>query len=352
MVTETKKRYAYMDFIRIAAVFLVIVNHTNSAVYQASSPDRITWWLSIVWYYTSKISVPLFVMVSGACLLPKVDTYKKTGKRLLRIGIVLVLFSYLYFIVDVIQGYGGVKDALNLLGFIKSIWKAPITDSFWYLYFYLGLMLMLPWLQRLAKTMEKRDLQFLILLSLGLGAAWPLIEHYVPALIISGYFTVPLFAVYLGIFFMGHYIHTYGEKINNYLCVTVTVLSLAASALLTYGEYIKINGAGSYWFMDDRTAPSIFIILCAGAVMMLAKNTINASGKPSKNRLQTLGGCAFGIYLIQDFIIEQTQNSLFVPLSQSIHSFTAVLLWEIGVFAAALLVIWLLRKLRWVRKLI
>ncbi len=352
MVVDSAKRFAYMDCIRITAVFLVIVNHTNSDVFQSSTPARFAWWASIVWYYVSKMGVPLFVMVSGACLLSKVDAYKKAFQRFFRIGAVLVLFSYLYFIVDVVQGYGGVKDALNVLGFFKIIWHGPITDSFWYLYFYLGLMLMLPWLQRLAKAMQRRDLLYLIILSFGLGAIWPLVTHYVPTLAASGYFSVPLFSVYLGVFFAGHYIHAYVEKISKALCVFVIVLSLAASTLLTYNEYLAVNGAGRYWFMDDRTAPPIFVILSALAVMTLLKSAIKAPGKRMKSRLQTLGGCAFGIYLIQDFFIEQSRYLLFTPLKQQISPMAAVLLWEIGVFLTALLVILLVRRIPGVKKLI
>jgi surface polysaccharide O-acyltransferase-like enzyme len=352
MVLDARNRFAYMDFIRIAAVFLVIVNHTNSVVFQAAVPSDITWWVSVVWYYISKMGVPLFVMVSGACLLPRTDTYKKTIQRFLHIGAALVLFSYLYFIVDVVQGYGGIKDALNLLGFFKSIWHAPITDSFWYLYFYLGLMLMLPWLQRLAKAMEKRDLLYLIVVSFTLSAFWPLVTHYVPALMMSGYFSVPLFASYLGIFFAGHYIHAYAQKISRPLCVTMIVVSIVASTLLTYSEYLAVDGIGQYWFMDERDTPSIFVILSALAVMMLLKSVLYDPKKKTKDALYMLGGCAFGIYLVQDFIIEQTRFRLFVPFSRSINPFAAALLWEIGIFAVALFIIWLIRKLPQIKKLI
>ena len=341
-----------MDFLRVAAVFLVIVNHTNSDVFQSTVPADPTWWFSIVWYYLSKIGVPLFVMVSGACLLPKVDSYKKTAQRFFRIGAVLILFSFLYFLADVLHNYGGVKDALNLFGLVKAVWHGPVTDSFWYLYFYLGLMLMLPWLQRLAKATQKKDLRYLILLSLGLGAAWPLLTHYVPALALSGYLFIPLFSVYLGIFFAGHYAHAYVERISRTLCAAVIVLSLAASALLTYGEYQSLHGVGQYWFMDERTAPSIFVIACALAVLLLAKSVLRTPQKQTKNRLQTLGGCAFGIYLLQDFCIAQTRYRLFAPLAQQMNPLAAAFLWEIGIFLVALLVILLLRKIPGVKRLI
>ena len=352
MAASTQKRYAYMDFIRIAAVFLVIVNHTNSDVFQSTVPANYNWWLSVVWYYLSKMGVPLFVMVSGACLLPKADFYQKAFQRFLRIAAVLVLFSYFYFLIDVSRSYGGVKDALNLLGFVKSVWQSPITDSFWYLYFYLGLMLMLPWLQKLRKAMQRKDLLYLILFAFGLGALWPLIAHYVPSLTMSGYFSVPLFSVYLGIFFAGHYIHAYVKRISNTLCIAVIVLSVAASTLLTYGEYQTVRGIGPYWFMDDRTVPSIFITISAAAFMMLIKNILKAPGTHTKSRLLTLGGCAFGIYLIQDFLIEESRYRLFAPLVRQINPMLAVLLWEAGIFLTALLIILLVRKIPGVKKLL
>jgi surface polysaccharide O-acyltransferase-like enzyme len=213
-------------------------------------------------------------------------------------------------------------------------------------------MLMLPWLQRLAKAMGKRDLLFLIVLSFALSALWPLAKHYVPALTLSGYFSVPLFGVYLGIFYAGHYIHAYVGKINKTLCAAVIALSLAASALLTYGEYRTLGGTGRYWFMDERTAPPIFVILCAAAVMMLCKSALREPGRQTKSRLQTLGGCAFGVYLIQDFLIEQTRYNLFVPLARQINPMAAALLWETGVFLTALLVILLVRMLPGVKKLL
>ncbi len=352
MPADTNRRFAYMDFIRIAAVFLVVVNHTNSLVFQASSPAQLRWWISIVWYYLSKIGVPLFVMVSGACLLPKVDAYQKTFQRILRIAGVLVLFSFLYFTVGVLQAGGGAADVLNLLGFAKAVWHGPVTDSFWYLYFYLGLLWMLPWLQRLAKSMQKRDLLYMISLSLGFGAILPLLSHYVPAFTPSGFVFIPLFSTYLGIFFAGHYIHAYVEKVNRTLCVAVIILSLAASALLTYGEYQTLNGVGRYWFMDERTAPPVFVITCAAAAMMLAKDILRTPSKQEKSRLQTLGGCAFGIYLVQDFLIAQTRYKLFVPLAQQINPMIAALLWEFGIFLTALLLILLIRRIPGAKKLI
>ncbi|MCE5342834.1 MAG: acyltransferase family protein, partial [Eubacteriales bacterium] len=188
-----RPRYAYLDFLRILAAFLVIVNHTNSLVFKNLIPADTTWWFSIAWYYGSKIAVPLFVMVSGACLLPKQDSYRKALGRFARVLAVLVLFSYLYYLVNLWQAGWAWRAALNIPAFLGSIWAQRITDSFWYLYFYLGLMVMLPFLQRMATTMRKRDLEAFMAVSFAAFSFWPLLTHYVPALALPQYFDLPLF---------------------------------------------------------------------------------------------------------------------------------------------------------------
>ena len=79
----SSRRESWLDALRIVSAFLVIVNHTNSKVFQSLAPQDIQWWLSIGWYYVSKMAVPLFVMVSGACLLPRRDSaqQRKAGQR-------------------------------------------------------------------------------------------------------------------------------------------------------------------------------------------------------------------------------------------------------------------------------
>ncbi|MDD3212958.1 MAG: acyltransferase family protein [Eubacteriales bacterium] len=350
-----RKRYGYLDFLRILAAFLVIVNHTNSLVFKALVPSNITWWFSIVWYYLSKIAVPLFIMVSGACLLPKVDSYRKAVGRFLRVLMVLVLFSYGYYLAAVGQAGWSWHTAFNIPAFLQAIWEKRITDSFWYLYFYLGLMVMLPMLQRLAGAMKKRDIEYFMAISFGVFGIWPIVTHYVPALALPEYFDVSIFGVLIGLFFAGHYLHTYTGRIGKGLCAFILATSLAASTALTALEYGRISIGEKYWFMDDRSAPSIFIILSAMAVMLLAKRVFEDRKALKSSAVQhwtTLGGCAFGIYLIQDFVIAQTRYRFFVPLSGAINPFLAALIWEIIVFGVALAAAWIFKRIPGLRKLL
>ena len=350
-----QKRHVYLDFLRILAVFLVIVNHTNSLVFKALTPANTTWWLSIAWYYLSKIAVPLFVMVSGACLLPKRDTYRQAFGRFMRVLLVLILFSYLYYLVDMLVNGWSWQQAGDIPQFLLSIWRGRITDSFWYLYFYLGLMIMLPLLQRLASAMQKQDLRYLMAITFGIGALWPLLTHYLPALALPEYVQIPMLSVLLGLFFAGHYVHTHTGRISKALCLLVMLLALAASVWLTYLEAGRVLAGGKYWFMDDRTQPSVFIIVSAIAAMLWAKSSFTTREphtETSIRRWSTVGGCAFTIYLLQDMLITQSRYRFFVPMRSVINPFAAVLLWEASIFAVAFGIAWLLKKVPLLQKLI
>ena len=127
-----KKSIVWIEFLRILACFLVIVNHTNSKIFLNAVPS-LGWFVSLTYFFVSKIAVPLFVMISGYLLLGQEDTYKKNYLRILRIiGAWLggSLFYYLYYI------RLGKVGTFEIGDFLTRIIREPITASFWYLYMY------------------------------------------------------------------------------------------------------------------------------------------------------------------------------------------------------------------------
>lgn len=349
---EGKARAAFLDFLRILAAFLVIVNHTNSHVFKALTPADSQWHWSILWYYVSKTAVPLFIMISGACLLGKRDSYAKMGRRILRTVLALVLASYLYFLWDAWVNYGLWPRAVDFGALFGKIWRGEVTDGFWYLPLYLGLLLTLPLWQRMASAMEKRDYEYLMALTFTVGAAWPLLSHYVPALALPKYLDQLVPCAYLGLFFAGHYLVKYREpRRNSVLLAAVSlVLLLAVCWALTRLEFDRVEPGTVYWFMDERTAPALPVIAASLSLFWLARCIFGS--RRSGWLLTELGGCAFGIYLLQDLLIAESKNRLFLPLCEKLPAFGAALCWEVVVFAVALAGAWLLRRIPGMKRIL
>ena len=347
---ETKGRMAFLDFLRILAAFLVIVNHTNSFVFKTRTPAELQWHLSLLWYYVSKTAVPVFVMISGACLLGKQDSYGKIGRRILRTVLALVLASYLYFLWDAWVYYGLWPRAVDFGALFGRIWRGEITDGFWYLPLYLGLLLTLPLWQKMASAMEKRDYEYLMALTFAVGAAWPLLSHYVPALEMPKFLGQMIPCSYLGLFFAGHYLVKYREPRRNSVPISALLLSLAVCWALTRLEFDRVEPGQQYWFMDERTTPALPVIAASLSLFWLARCAFGA--RRSGRLLAELGGCAFGIYLLQDLVIAESKNRLFLPLCGKMPAFGAALCWEAVVFAAALAGAWLLRRIPGVKRIL
>ncbi len=349
-----KKREIWLDILRVIAAFLVIVNHTNSDVFQSVTPAEGTWWLSIAWYALCKIAVPLFVMVSGAVLLGRQDSFGKCLARLGRTVGALLAFSYLYFLHDAWIHYGLWPRALRLDVFFQQVWTQQIADSFWYLYFYAGLMLALPLLQRLSCAMSDRDAAYLIILSVVLDAGWPLLTHFIPALTLPFSFAVPGFTGLIGLFFAGWQLRRRVKPMHTMPWLIVLIASVLIGVVLVHTEYTALNGAGKYWaFMDDRTKPSLFVIVGAISTFQLIRCL---GDRPMSQRSQRiwmeLGGCTFAIYLLQQWVIAQTEYRLFLPLCSTLPVFSALLIWEAVVFLFCLMAAMVLKRIPGLKKLV
>ncbi len=349
------KRLAYLDALRIIAAFLVIVNHTNSGVFQSLAPGGLQWWLSILWYYLSKIAVPVFVMISGACLLGKVDGYVKTLRRIARVVLAMLLFSYAVFLYEAWVSYGLWPRAVDFGTFFARVWRMEILDDYWYIFMYVGLLAMLPFLQRMARSMRCKDVLLLAGLAFAFGGALPVLTHYLPEAEPSKYLEIPLFSCYIGCLFMGYWIREYyaSNKKNAAVCAALLIFSLAVSALLTFFEALQVGQNERYWFMDSRQSPSIFTLAGAACAMAIAKGSCkNEAGTRRAAALAELGGCAFAIYLLQGFVIAESKQRLFAPLCAVMPPLAAALCWEIGVFAVCLAAAWLIRRVPIVKKLL
>ena len=356
MERASQKRDFTLDGIRAVAAFLVIVNHTNSRIFQSLTPASGSWWLSLLWYYISKVDVPLFVMVSGACLLGRVDPLQKHLRRLGRVAAVYIGMGLLYLIWYDIMYCDPLK--INLawgLGLFSRLLTTLPTDSFWYLLFYAGLLLMLPFLQRLDGTLSGRGRCWLMGLCFGLDGGLRLLFHYLPMPAVENWLQFPLYGGYLGLFFAGRHLVISREKHKKetVLPAALLVISLCLCMLLTHLEYRRVPAGEKYWFMDDRLHPALLVCCASVCVFMLLQQLFSHFASPKSLRLlQEMGGCAFGCYLIQDLVIALTSWSVYMRLCTPFPAMVAVLIWEALIYLLAMGCGWVWHHLPGVRRFI
>jgi surface polysaccharide O-acyltransferase-like enzyme len=169
------KRKLYLEFLRVIAICLVVFNHTVAYHFPFNYEEgvHLTSFLHLFISLSDKVAVPLFFMISGALLLNRDESMKDLLlKRVLRFILVIGLFQITQYCWELI-----ISNA-------SFHWKTFFSHCFyggtgsgawavWFLYAYLGFLLMLPFLRMIAPKLEMKHVLYLIVLQF-------LIEGIVP----------------------------------------------------------------------------------------------------------------------------------------------------------------------------
>lgn len=309
-------------------------------------PGTGLWMVSITYFFVCKIAVPVFLMISGTLLLGKVDSYAKAGKRFLRIVEVLILFSLVY---DIRRCYVD-STLFSPVGFIRSIWNTNITNAYWYLYLYLGLLAFLPLFQRMANKMKKKDYIYFLAMVFVVGCGYTIITHYNPQWGYNGYFGIIIPSAYIGIFFLGYYMDHYVELSIKWAIISVVLFCgmIGAQVFLTLNEY-KMT-PDYYLFYDNCTyLPCVIASGCAFYVLKyLGKNISNSL---IIKIISALGKATFGIFLLSDLFIALWGNA-YGSMRGIMHPMLAVFCWELLIFISGGVVTAILLRIPGIKKLL
>lgn len=344
-----KRRKLNLDVLRIVACFLVIVNHTDNKMLLSLTPSK-SWFVSAFIFYICKVAVPLFIMISGAVLLGKEESYKDLyKKRVLKTVLVILIFSFVYYI-DKVRIDGAV---FSLKEFWQSILHDPITNAYWYLYMYLGLIIMLPILRKLVKNMQTKDYLYCLGLWAVFMGVFPIVNHYLEYKSITYCFNIPIISVYVIYFIMGYFIENkldtkYFNKTILIICIILSIICIALSIGLTY--YDNIRDAENKLFMDNTeyitiAIPSISLFYIAKYVNLKIGDRIN--GKIIVN----IATHTFGIYLLSDLLIEKL-GFISEYLTMHIQKLLAMFVLELSVFIVGYAITWVWKKIPFIKKLI
>ena len=152
------------DLMRIIACFLVIFNHLDGyTLYQRTTPGWKTWVCMLPTMIT-RINVPLFFMVGGALLLnDRRESYREIIRK--RVSKILILITVSATVIYLLHCYK-TNTALSLGSYLKMLISGPYDVggvAYWYLYSYVGFLLLLPILRRVAKDMNGQDFGMLLI---------------------------------------------------------------------------------------------------------------------------------------------------------------------------------------------
>lgn len=321
------QRAPWADLCRVVAIYGVILIHSCGAMFYSFGKVPLVDWLAAnALDSVARVSVPLFVMLSGAMLLkPGVSIVMPSTllRRISKLLVPLLVWSFFYLFRTAIN-HG---EPINWLGPLRQ----PAAYHLWFAYMILGIYFLLPFLQAIYEGIRGRPV--LIFYFLTVWAVFTSIPLYHP---------VPLFKVmqqttflgFGGYFVLGGLLADAREgRIPTIAWVGVYVACTVATFLLT-------------WHFSEKAG-----VPCETAYVYFTLNVMIASLAAFKAFTRVTTGPTVGdvlhwvsdrsalIFFVHVLVLEQVRYSAVIAsLSQVLPTFFVILTISVATFVFSLLI--------------
>lgn len=334
MTSNLGKRFFWADLIRILAIYLVLVTHLNSLPPKFSSSDVGVFVSAAI----AAACVPLFIMLSGALLLGKKESYKSFfNKRLTKLVVPWLTWTIIYTAIEIYNN--PTQEPMIILQSIREN-----LLSFWFLPLVTGLYLLTPATRIFVKAAKIKDILFVIFL-------WFIIISFLP------YARNTLaFPLNVDNSLLRQVVSFYGYFLLGYLFIVIKLnklwyyailISLALGVLFAvFNIFIKYDHA----YLSPGVAA---ITLGIFGIIYSLTNKINYNiSTKLKYIITVMSQATLGVYFIH-FLVMQVYRSysgnyylfrIYAPLDNYLNG--------IVLFLVSFLIIYSLQKIPFLKKII
>lgn len=344
------QRVVYFDYLRIIAIFSVVVLHVTTVNWDSGDVRSFSWQVHNFYDAIVRWGVPVFVMISGALFLGKPQPLQKLyGKNILRIVATFAVWSTLYafwrqFITH---------NNPSLKGLVKEILLGHY--HLWFLFMIVGLYIVVPFLNKIVEN-DKTAWYFVILslvfafvipqcaqlIGLRFDGASNIINQLISKL------DLHMVLGYTGYYVLGYMLNkTVIKKKHEIIIYLLGFVGLAFTVVVS--TLLSVHSQTPVITIFSNMTPNVFLV--SVAVFTFAKQHWNkpAASAFTQRTLPFLSQCTFGVYLIHPFFIEGL--SKFANLSTtSFNPIISVPVLSVAVFAVSFLVSALFNRIPFVNK--
>ena len=312
-----KERIAFLDYLRVFACFLVMIVHASENYYPGPESTDMAGPQAILANQTdrlcvslfdgfSRISVPLFMMVSAFLLAPKKKEQSAREFYRRRFGKIFppfLVFTVLYATLPLLWGQIDVATSLRDLSRIPLNFPT-LGGHLWFIFPLFGLYLFIPVISPWLEQATAREERFFLLLFL-ISSCMPYLNRWFGELwgqcFWNEFHIIWYFSGFLGYLVLAHYIKEHLSWDRGRRLAVGTALLLAGSAVTIYSYYIQ-------------AVPGVLLetpvlevgwrfcsinVVCATAGAFLLFTCIKAERAP--RLIESLSRLSYGIYLMHIF---------------------------------------------------
>lgn len=321
-----KTREYSFDILRVVSMCMVVIIHVAN-VYSRSFGliGNKSFVVSLFFNTISRISVPIFLMISGALLLDREFNLKKYIKRLIKFILLIIVWDAIYLIWEYLY-LGTTYDKLY------KLLLNPYRAHLWFLYTIVVLYAIQP-LLRLILNKSNNIVKGLLLITWFMLSTLSMIN-----LTIAQLFTI---FSYIGFFVLGKYLYDYVKskdlrKYNIPLIITM-IICYTISICLNYFSSIKYNRFYNLYFAY-RTP---FIILSSLSFYTLIIS--NYKKDILSKIIMTLSDLSLGVYLVHGIFLDITIKEL---QYYRFNSLIGIPLFTLIILMSSILVVYIFKKIK------
>lgn len=319
-----------LDGIRAVATLLVLTIHVAAKGFGALVQH---WWAVNAYESVSRVSVPLFFMLTGALLLPRQHTIASIGSRLWRIVVPLLCWSVLYLL--------WLRHAnQDQPDWLERIIQAPVISHLWYLYTLIGVYLFLPVMSGFYRANPVK-VQLFCLVFWFYGASIVPLEVALTGREHVG-ITWAFLSLYAGYMVAGAliYRHLPARPARAWAAWLTWGGTSAAIAYLTWRRCIELGRADETYYVYSNP-----LVLIGALAAFIALRALFSRELPQwlGRLLGFVSKVSFGVYLMHVLVLFYLDTKGYD--FHFINPWLAIPCMALGVMAICSLLVWLMQKI-------
>ena len=341
------KRIEYISLASVISAIAVVFLHTNNCFWSFSTASY--WFEANIIESTFYFAVPIFFMISGAMLIDfskKYSLKEYFSKRFHKTVIPYVAWSLIGVVLNVYVFEKVKLGSVNLTYIVNGLLNGTLVQAYWFFIPLFCIYLAMPLFSAVSEGKRKEIFTYLAAVAFLLNILIPFLISVCGIGIKLG-LSLSVASGYLFFTLTGYLIHTYDiERKYRYLIYVLAVFGLVIMITGTYSSSIAAGNIvslykGYYNLPCVLYSVGIFVFIKYGFVRVMKFDEV-------KSAVNFLNGYTFGIYLIHVFVLLAVTKFFVVDNKLLAYRLVAPFVYIL----ISIAVIWILRKIPYVRKIV
>lgn len=320
-----KERNFGLDLIRTLAIFLVMGSHfMEYSDFYGKIIQGKSMFLLINLRNFVRICVPLFILLTGYLKSTKKEMNLNYFKSILKLLITYLVVSIIMILFKVFY----LHTTESMISMILGIFNFTTITYAWYIEMYIGLFLLIPFLNILWNNIKTKKQKQLLILILILLASIPQtlqvisIENLKLDILPNWWGSEIVIFMY---YFIGAYIREYQPIIKKKICIlSIIFIELVFSVII----YIYCNNETFGKVIPNGLNFNTIVILTVSVLIFLLLYKVQKSNKLLKNLISKISEHSFTMYLVSsitDKLFQLNYNFNAIPI-RIITNFFSILI--------------------------